>query len=162
MRRFTLSIALSLIGIVTWGGAPASAALADRDVRSESEWVYLPVQVQREVALPYMKRSDWMKSVACYTEYCVHQFRYPPSYGGGFGSHITYSWQIQAGSNGRICVQGQWNRDTTGRTWDTGWAPLGCGESGGGRLHWGPFLGEPSVRAKVQPGFLGSAYVWKF
>lgn len=160
MSKLALSIAISLIGIVAWGGAPASAAGADDAVSTP----VVSVQVHRikdSAPPPYMRRANWQFAAAGYGDYWVSTHQ-GSSLSGGYGTHVTYSWQIQAGSNGRVCVQGQWNRDTTGRTWDTGWAPLGCGESGGGRLHWGPFLGNPKVRAKVQDGFLGNAYAWKF
>jgi hypothetical protein len=86
--------------------------------------------------------------------------------------HRRYNWEVQPGTETRICVQVQghyYNR--TKKKMVATWTTAGCGTSGTALVRWsgipkknGGYYGHasyPKVRAKVQPGFLGGAYKWK-
>ncbi|WP_340688026.1 hypothetical protein LCL61_18750 [Amycolatopsis coloradensis] len=86
--------------------------------------------------------------------------------------HRRYRWQVQAGSNTKICVHAQghyYNR--TKKKMVATWTTAGCGTSGTVLVRWsgipkkgGGYYGHagyPKVRAKVQLGHVAAGYRWR-
>lgn len=110
-----------------------------------------------------LRKAGWMNCVATsYTDWreCLHQY---DSITGSRGTMVTYTWTVPPGSNSRVAVQGKWfdyNPNTGG--FDTRWGSLGAGTSGSATFRWGNVLANPATRAKIQVGFLGGAYSFRF
>lgn len=85
--------------------------------------------------------------------------------------HRRYKWAVKPGTNTRVCVQvqGHTYSPTTHKN-VARWYKAGCGTGGSVLVPWhaqprggGGYYGitaYPTVRAKIQPGFLGGQYTW--
>lgn len=161
MRKWATRAALGGIAaglVITAQGVPAAAATA-------------PANAGQPRATT-LGCSTWHGAVAGYTGWATSKSDcgFITSTSPKATQYKTYSWAIQAGSNGRICVQAQ------GHTWSkakkkmvTRWYKAGCGDHGLVVVPWHakPYkkgyvglAGMPKVRAKLQPGFLGGGYKW--
>lgn len=184
MKKWTTRVTTGLVAagmVLTAQTAPAVAdeqadttTVAESGIDDGTTEVELTEEAPASGDVTAAGCGDWQRAVAGFGKWAVSKYTcgYISPDSKKNPQHRRYTWKIPAGSNGRVCVQAE------GHYWSTKkkksvstWKTAGCGTGGTVVVRWsgppkkgGGYLGlaaTPRVRAKVQPGFGGAAYVWK-